>query len=271
MKVIRYLAVIGLLVSTHVYGQNIALTDFEEIAMPTESSLLISLNQKIDQELGVKIIYGKLHVSKAKYQAVDYQLPEGKLMSYNRGEFGGALYYKAIDTSLSQIHVNGKLQKRILNERFVPGLLLISFEDPSVQRLKGAFLVTGGNFNKIFLYKDSVFVMDGLAHMGLRYGGFEKINIDKDKINITNVLKFDHDAPLALDVYKNNIYLVTSNGFYIINNWKLKPLIETASWGILYPNSVAVEDPEHIYVGMRGGYALLNSGGVVKFFQYKPK
>jgi hypothetical protein len=42
--------------------------------------------------------------------------------------------------------------------------------NPIQQRLKGYSLIANGNVVGIFQYKDSLFYLDGLAHMGLVIG-----------------------------------------------------------------------------------------------------
>jgi hypothetical protein len=252
-------------------AQNIPLSDFEETTMPAPYTTAWYPLNASHNEFDVSITAGQLNVTKSKYSArLEYDLGDGKLYAINQGEFGGALYYKPNDTAVKKIDVNGKPQAKVVGmERFIPGLLLLESNDERYKFLMGAIYLSYGNYQKIFSYKGDIYLQSGLAHMGINEGAFSKITWDDKGFNITNVLKLD-DCPMAFDIYNNTIYLTTFQTFRIINNWQDKTVKDKLFWAALYPTSVAVKNPETIYIGMRGGYVQLNStNGEIKFYKYK--
>ncbi len=252
-------------------AQNIPLADFFERPIPIlGSDELYKLNNRTGQEFKVSLANGKLQIEKFVYTSnLEYSLPEGKLLGINQGEFGGGLYYRPNDTTLNELYVNG--QKRTLNIKGDPfsGGLMVLPNNPVNKLIKGAFLIKNGNIEKIFSLNDSLYVMEGLAHMSLHFGAFDKITIKGDTVAGSTILKLD-DAPAAFDIYNNVIYVATLSGFYTVHNWKMEMIIDKLFWSFLGPTSVVVKDPQHIYVGMRAGYAIVNvETRKLRFFQYK--
>ncbi len=148
---------------------------------------------------------------------------------------------------------------------------MVTPTNPITNLLKGTFLVKSGNIKRIFTYKDNIYTMEGLAHLSLNFGEFDQINVWGDSIVSSSVLDFDN-SPEAFDIYDDAIYLATSNNFYIVRNWKKELVFKKLFWGDLYPNSVAVKDNHHIYIGMRAGYAMIDADSKeITFYQYNGK
>ena len=101
--------------------------------------------------------------------------------------------------------------------------------------------------------------MGGLAHMGFKGGYILKIRNNGDSFYISHILNLD-DAPAAMSIYNEHIYVATSGGFFILDKKLNKKVVfNNIFWEGLYPTSVVVIDDKNIYVTFRGGYAKFNS------------
>lgn len=119
-------------------------------------------------------------------------------------------------------------------------------------------LLQSGNVQFIFSFNDSIYFLGGLAHMGLNFGNLYSLKYNNDSFFIAQTLKFE-DAPSAMYVYKNCIYLAGNKGFYIIDkNLNIKTIFNNLFWYGLYPTSVLVLDKKNVFVTIRGGYVKIN-------------
>lgn len=238
-------------------GQNYSLNDFEECKIPDmESKEWYDFNHSSDKEFVFTLESGKIKVSKHKYaSSVEYDIPNGKLIGIDMGEFGGGLYYRQKD-STKIFYVNGKNGKDIKPRWF--GGLMTNETDPINKVLKDCKLLKSGNIKFIFGIKDSIYLLGGLLHMGLNSGGLYTIKYYNDNFFISGALNLE-DAPSAMSIYKDCIYLAGSKGFYIIDeNLKLKTIFDNLFWYGLYPTSVVVLDKKNVFVTIRGGYVKIN-------------
>jgi hypothetical protein len=157
----------------------------------------------------------------------------GTLVGYDHGEFGGRLEFVPDDTAKEN--------------------LLIKFHI---------------NVKAIFRYNNSICFLEGLSHMGLLRGGLYELDTTNNAFNIIPLLDFK-DAPDAYTIYHNDIYIATSSGFCIVHNGSLKWVCKKAFWDGLYPNSVAVQDEENVFIGIRSGYVNLNTKKKkLRFYKY---
>jgi hypothetical protein len=253
------------------YAQTVSTDDFLAVPIPIlESKELYALNNRYKEEFAVSIVKGKLQINKAAYTStIEYALRGGKLLGINQGEFGGGLYYKPNDTTVKQLYING--QPRQANTHGDPfrGGLMIPPSNPITQLIKGTILIKTGDIKGIFTYKDSLYTVEGLAHMSSSFGSISKLDIKGDSVTGSRVLQLD-DAPMTFDIYKGDIYIITLRRFYIIHNWQLEKLFDNEFWSYLGPNSVAIKDRKHIYVGMRAGYAMIDAENrKIVFYQHK--
>ncbi|MEO8820097.1 MAG: hypothetical protein ABI374_04585 [Ginsengibacter sp.] len=241
------------------YGQNYSLNDFEESPIPKSGSQeWHSLNNATDREFTFSFDSGLLKISKAVYSShVEYILKNGKLIGVDMGEFGGGLYYKPNDTLQNRIFVNEVDGKNIQPRWF--GGLMVPRSNRIQEVLKNSFLLQSGNIKFIFSFNDSVYSMGGLAHMRFKGGYIFKIRNKGDSFYISHILNLD-DAPAAMSIHDDHIYVATSGGFFILDKKLNKKVIfNTIFWEGLYPTSVVVIDDKNIYVTFRGGYAKINS------------
>ena len=157
------------------------------------------------------------------------QVEDGYLVGFNRGEWGGGLYWFSKD---------GNEKEEIVNS-LLSGLVQFIKRD-----------------NKIY-------AITGLAHMGMSYGSVIKIEKEQQKWIVEEYLKLP-DAPYAIQLdSKDNMLVFTSSGLYSIDKEaNLDTLAVKYSqntdiyprwlWGFLYPTSMVIQN-DVLYVGMRGG------------------
>lgn len=179
------------------------------------------------------------------------QVKNGYLVSFNKGEFGGGMYWYS---------KNGKKKYEIFSSIFsIP---------PPVQFIK--------RDNKIY-------AIVGIAHLSMSYGYIIKIEKVKEKWEPEEYIKLP-DAPHAVQLdSKDNMLVFTSSGLYSIDRKSnldtlaikirrpIIPIIELPNsvdtlrviqkpievrpkwlWGFLYPTSMVIQE-DVVYVGMRGG------------------
>ncbi|MFL9832049.1 hypothetical protein ACSV4D_13605 [Flavobacterium sp. ARAG 55.4] len=239
------------------FGQNYSLNDFEECKIPEmDSKEWYDFNHSSNKEFIFTLESGKIKISKHKNEAsVEYDIPNGKLIGIDMGEFGGGLYYRPKD-STKIYYVNGKNGKDIKPRWF--GGLMTNETDPINKVLKDSKLLKSGNVKFIFGIKDSIYLLGGLSHMALNSGGLYTINFKDNNFLISGALNLE-DAPSAMSIYKDCIYLAGNKGFYVIDkNLKLKTIFDNLFWYGLYPASVLVIDKENVFVTIRGGYVKIN-------------
>ncbi|QEC77342.1 SMP-30/gluconolactonase/LRE family protein [Mucilaginibacter ginsenosidivorax] len=155
----------------------------------------------------------KITVGEVSYLKVD----DGLIIGFNRGEWGGSLYWFTAD---------GKKHYKISNDQVIQ-----------------------------FTQKDGRnYAIQGLNHMGFSQGSI--ITIDKKNGRWTSNTYFKlPDAPEVFTTDNaGDFYIVTSSRILKINkSGKAVTLIADGFWSQgLYPNSVVVKDGI-LYAGMRGG------------------
>lgn len=238
-------------------SQTYSLDDFVECKIPElNSKEWFDFNQATDKEFVFSLDLGKIQVSKYKYVPyTEYDIASGKLIGINMGEFGGGLYYKPKDSTKIFL-VNGKNGNDIRPNWF--GGLMVPKRNPITKVIKDCKLLQSGNVQFVFGFKDSIYVLGGLAHMGSNFGSLYTIRHNADSFFISKTLDLK-DAPSAMCVYEGCIYLAGSKGFYLIDkNLKIKTIFENLFWYGLYPTSVLVLNKKDVFVTIRGGYVKIN-------------
>ena len=248
-------------------GQAIALTDFKVADTPAINSAgWYRLNNSVGDAFAVSMDGGQLRIRRYKEDDVTgLDLPQGRLLGVNYGEFGGGLYYKPAD-STRPFFVNG--HRGGSSPTFFGGLMVPS-TNPIVQRIKGFSLLANGQVVDIFKYKDSLFFIEGLAHMGLSFGALYSLGLRNDSFFITKTIAFD-DAPQAVRADGDRLWVATLQGFYRIEDGQKSAIFGHLFWYALYPNSIAVGPDGYIYVGHRGGYSRIDPvKKELVFYQYE--
>ena len=253
----KYLPAIALLLTLNGAAQTYPLNRFKDTIPPNEwSDRWSKLNNS--RAFAVSYSNGQLSVSDDPRHSntPTFALEDGELLGVDYGEWGGGLYYKPADTTRKTFYINGR-PGPTSNDPFRGGLM-IPKSNPLNERLKGRFLIARGNVKFIFPYHNCLFYMTGLAHMGLNSGGLYRLGIQKDSFTVSLEMDFGEE-PEAMAVYNDNIYIATFQGFCIVNKYGREQIFTKLFWGGLYPTSMVVADEHHIYVGLRGGYALIDA------------
>lgn len=176
-----------------------------------------------------------LRITKADpKRPVELDLEHGKLQGIDHGEWGGRLE--------------------------------LIFSDPS----KEPVLIKTGNIKFVFRFWQQIYFIEGLAHLGYNQGAMFRLKCLADTFEYEKVCDFE-DAPQAILVKDDKIFIASYSGFYIVDEtFEKKVLIKDAFWGGLYPNSIAVVG-DKLYIGIRGGYIQLDlDDKAFKFFKFKP-
>ncbi|MBT8338434.1 MAG: hypothetical protein HKP58_06195 [Desulfatitalea sp.] len=124
-----------------------------------------------------------------------------------------------------------------------------------------------GNINKILRFRNSIYVITGLAHMGENRGNVLKLlNLETNpKIERITLLPA---APVAAITDENNIYILTIDGLlsleYQDDDFRLRIIANNAPWSWQLPNSLVKIDNAFI-VGMHSGVIVVRDEGGGKF------
>lgn len=196
--------------------------DFKETPAPKPGSgKWYQLNHS-KNEYGVANENGKLAVRKIKGVKIhEVQLPNGKLVCADHGEWGGSLSFVPADTT---------------------------------QQVKE---IKKGNIKDVFKLGNEFYILEGLAHLGIRRGALYKLEIKDQEFSYTKLFDFE-DAPEAYTVYNNKILIAAHDSFFIVQDSQKNQILKDAFWSSLYPNSIAAFDDQNIFIGIRGGIVKLN-------------
>lgn len=196
--------------------------DFKETPAPKPgSNIWYQLNHS-KNEYGVANENGKLTVRKVKGVKIhEFQFPNGKLVCVDHGEWGGSLSFVPADTT---------------------------------QQVKE---IKKGNIKDVFKLGNEFYILEGLAHLGIRRGALYKLEIKDQEFSYTKLFDFE-DAPEAYTVYNNKILIAAHDSFFIVQDSQKNQILKDAFWSSLYPNSIAAFDDQNIFIGIRGGIVKLN-------------
>lgn len=218
------------------FGQIKIPKEFVETVIPKQgSSAWYVLNQADDFE--VLIINEKLAIQKKKNCVkglkVTLTSPKGSLVGTDGGEWGGELTYVPTDTTQKPIEI-----KR-------------------------------GNIKFIFKFKGKIYFIEGLAHKSISEGALYELNRIDNEFIYKKIIDFE-DAPEALAIFNDNIFIASHENFYVVKNLKKEIILSKMFWSGLYPNSIVVFDEKNIFIGIRSGIAKLDlTTKNVKFYKRK--
>lgn len=234
LKTTHFLLIILTLVSLTSYGQSqvIIPKEFVETAPPKAgSSEWYPLNSSRN-EFGVEIIDGKLKIEKVdEVNNCELNISNGKLAGVNKGEWGGTLTFVPADTTKSSVEI-----KR-------------------------------GNIKFIFTFKDKIYFIEGLAHMGYSGGAIFELDTKDNKFTYNKLVDFD-DAPEGFAIYQDKFLIATHQNFYVVKDFKKELIFKDTFWSSLYPNSIAALDDKNVFLGIRGGIVKLDlTTKTLKFYK----
>jgi len=114
-----------------------------------------------------------------------------------------------------------------------------------------------GNVKFVFQLNNKIYFIEGLSHLGINEGQLYELEHTTNGFSYKSILKFE-DAPLAMNIFENKLYIAGFKSFFVVDNFKIKNIFMNAFWSDLYPNSVAVIDETIVYLGIRSGIVKLN-------------
>ena len=116
---------------------------------------------------------------------------------------------------------------------------------------KKEIAIKEGNILALFELNGKTYFLEGLAHLSTNYGAIYEVEYSNKTFNYKKVLQLP-DEPEVFQIFNKKIYIATFENFIIVNNWKIENEI-TGFWSSLYPNSIIIENENHIFIGIRGG------------------
>jgi hypothetical protein len=147
---------------------------------------------------------------------------------------------------------NGFL-KAVDNGEFGGGLYFIPFDENKDEQE-----VFKGNIPFMFEYKSEIFAFAGGGHLFPEAKGLLlKIRLSDNKIEAEKVLEMSC-RPQAFTISEDRILVAGHNKFVVIKDLKEEVIIDNVFWYGLYPNSVALGHNDIVYIGIRGGYCILD-------------
>ncbi|MNK03414.1 hypothetical protein D3C87_212610 [compost metagenome] len=251
------------------FGQVITKESFIEIELPIPGTTeWYKLNNKYEKPIRVFIDSDTLKIELIRETSGDtkHELSDGLLLSKNRGEFGGGLFYKPFDKKIKQIFIDGEINKERVKLSNI-GLFSSSVKDAKNEL--SYFRLSGGNINSFFKFKDTLYFTSGLAHMLTNTGTLTKLATSKTKFAMSKVLDLE-GAPMTEVVINDTIIFITFDGLLVVKEFQKIINLKKQFWASLYPNSVVYLDKKSIYIGMRGCYAKVDlTNNTVKCFKLK--
>ncbi len=112
-------------------------------------------------------------------------------------------------------------------------------------------LIKEGNIVSLFEFEGKICFLEGLAHGSTNYGEIYEIEYSKGIFTYKKILELP-DEPEVFQIFNKKIYIATFENFVVVNNWKVEKLMK-GFWESLYPNSLIIENENHIFMGIRGG------------------
>jgi hypothetical protein len=194
--------------------------EFLETSVPKAESMEWYALNNSKNEFGVNIVNGKLDIKKVnEVNECKLELSNGSLIGINRGEWGGSLTFNPDDSAKSDITIKE------------------------------------GNIKFLFNYKNKIYFIEGLAHMGYSGGGL--FELDTIKFKYKKILDFE-DAPEAFTIYRDRFLIASHENFYVVKDFKKELIFKSTFWSSLYPNSIAAIDDKNIFIGIRSGIVKLD-------------
>lgn len=113
------------------------------------------------------------------------------------------------------------------------------------------YQILNTNVNFMVEINDQIYVLSGLAHLGLDTGYMYRIEKEEDVWTAKKILDIG-SAPYVILADESRLYIVASSKVIMIENEEIKEvMVENAFWEGLYPNSVVIYDNK-LLIGMRG-------------------
>lgn len=228
-----YIGAILTLIVNMVSGQTFNESDFIETNQPNVPSKEWTQLNHSRNEFSVSIVNDSLIIDESKKFKTELLVKKGRLVGTDNGEWGGQLIFESNKWSYGE----RKIKK--------------------------------GNIRAIFQLNNQIYFVEGLAHMRSSSGALYSLSRNKNKFTYEKLIDFD-DAPEAITVHNDIIYIASHESFFIIRNLKKETVFKKTFWSSLYPNSIAIKNEKNIFIGIRSGYVKLNAiEKKITFYKYK--
>jgi len=143
-----------------------------------------------------------------------FGLPDGILLGFNNGEWGGGLIFYS--------NSNSQLLYPVIHE----------------------------NVQEIFLFNKSIYVLSGIAHLGINTGKLYKLEKKDDKWIVIESFILPGE-PETYFVDKSQVYIVTYDSLCSFDGKIINIILKDQLWGSLYPSTI-IKYEKNIAIGMRG-------------------
>lgn len=143
------------------------------------------------------------------------KVDDGWLVAFNQGEFGAELWW---------FSENGQASYKISNDQV----------------------------NQFITSDAHIYAIQGLAHLGSSEGSL--IKMEKRDRRWISIMHVDFgESPEAIIRMENNSFVIvlTNSLIRVDEGFNVTKIVENSNWGTLYPNSIASNNLQFIYVGMR--------------------
>jgi hypothetical protein len=252
------------------FCQEYSLNDFSERSIASFSATVQSVPAKFKtKNFSVLNLNDQLKITDFLNTEIKvYPLKSGTLLALDMGEWGGGLFYQPDTLSGKTIFLNG--QPGLVNRKLDNLKWLLSKKSQQAEVINKSSYLTVIPLNVAFLqpYQGAWIGIQPFRSMTGWTNTLYKVSLRNDSITVAKISAFDHTA-IALTSYKDAIYVATRQELYKLENGNKILLMGNVSWQQLNPNSIAVMDREHIYIGVLGGIVQFNElSKDVKFFIY---
>jgi hypothetical protein len=145
-----------------------------------------------------------------------YEVADGWLAAYNRGEFGAALWWYSKD---------------------------------GAQR----YHISNHQVNQFICHKEHIFAVEGLAHMGSSEGSLIELTSNAGRWSARTFVDLPGAGEAVCALHDGRLCVATSDMLLAVAlDRRMEILIPCANWGQLYPQSIAYDvRTASVYVGMR--------------------
>ncbi|UOO89297.1 hypothetical protein LVJ82_17940 [Vitreoscilla massiliensis] len=167
---------------------------------------------------------GRLYISVGNTQPQSYPVANGQLIFNNRGEWGAQLYFQANGSS-----------------------------NPPLKIKEAQY----GNFKKDLTLDGKLYFLEASMHLDGYEGGLFELTSTEQGYDYQEVLHIKDSAPVDVVSYQGAWYIICNNSLYVVKDGVGQRYFYFF-YNRMEPNSIAVLDEEHIWVGT-------NNSGIAKF------
>jgi len=182
------------------------------------SNVWNKLNHSIDRRYNIDSA-GNVTIDKEIFEKDDhiFFVANGKLIGTNNGEWGGQLIFK-----------NDEVEYNIIDD----------------------------NICGITNFKNNLYVLTGLSHMGGNEGNITKINNVNKKWIVEDIVDLE-TCPEIFLIFENLMYIITFDGLVLFDGIRINKILSNQFWQGLYPETMFI-NTEIIAIGLRGCIVIID-------------